>query len=280
MRSLSNLIKSRYVYVNDENRKIIDSNGKSEELRTINFTRPLDLLPGDGKAEPDMSGEGGEIVFSEGLNAPIIENALSEEEEVQLREQGEQIISDAKDQANQILAQAEEEAKLSSQAVIEEASKQGYEEGMQRAMSEVNQTKKELEQLRQKHNKEYLDQINKLEPMFADVVASLIEKITGVILEEKKDIILYLIHNSIVEADNSKSYMIRVSKEDYDFVSSKKEDLDNLVTQDTLVDIILDKNLSKNQCLIETETRMIDCSLDVQLNNLIQDIKLLSRQKE
>ena len=33
--------------------------------------------------------------------------------------------------------------------------------------------------------------------------------------------------------------------------------------------------LEKNQCIIDTENQIVDCSVDVQLDNLINDLKLL-----
>ncbi len=279
MRSLSNLIKSRYVYVNDENRKIIDSNGKSEELRTIYLNRRPEQLPGDTKASKEDSSDSEDIVFREGLQVSVIDNVLPEEEEKQQRMQGEQIIADAREEADRIRKQAEEEAGIAAQEILEEARKKGYEDGLQKGMAEADRAKAELEELKQKHNEEYLEQIAGLEPAFGEIVAQLVEKLTGVAVEDKKNVILYLIHNSIMDSNNSKSYAIRVSKEDYDYVLSRKEELYRLVTQDTVIDIISDKNLERNQCLIETDAGMLDCSLDVELANLIQDIKLLSKQK-
>lgn len=279
MRSLSNLIKSRYVYVNDENRKIIDSNGKSEELRTIYLNSRPEQLPGDTKASKEDSSDSEDIVFREGLQVSVIDNVLPEEEEKQLRMQGEQIIADAREEADRIRKQAEEEAGIAAQEILEEARKKGYEDGLQKGMAEADRAKAELEELKQKHNEEYLEQIAGLEPAFGEIVAQLVEKLTGVAVEDKKNVILYLIHNSIMDSNNSKSYAIRVSKEDYDYVLSRKEELYRLVTQDTVIDIISDKNLERNQCLIETDAGMLDCSLDVELANLIQDIKLLSKQK-
>lgn len=280
MRSLSNLIKSRYVYVNDENKKIIDSNGKSEVLKTIQFNRQFEAVSQKDNPITDTDTDMDNDVFTEGLNVTVIDSVVSEEEINQNRLQAEQIITDANEQASKILANAEEEAKSLSQAAMEEARQKGYEEGMQKGMSEVEQLKAELEQLRQRQDKDYLNQIAKLEPTFGDIVAELVERITGVIVKDKKDVILYLLHNSIIEADNSKSYTIRVSRDEYELVLSKKEELYDILPKDAVMDIILDKNLSENQCLIETDTRMIDCSLDVQLTNLIQDIKLVSKQKE
>ena len=34
--------------------------------------------------------------------------------------------------------------------------------------------------------------------------------------------------------------------------------------------------MKKNECIIETDAGVFDCSLDIELNNLIKDIKLLS----
>ena len=45
-----------------------------------------------------------------------------------------------------------------------------------------------------------------------------------------------------------------------------------------VVEVVEDPVLARAQCTIETDTRIFDCSLDVQLKNLISNIKLLSGQ--
>ena len=42
------------------------------------------------------------------------------------------------------------------------------------------------------------------------------------------------------------------------------------------LDIVADTTMKKNECIIETHAGVFDCSLDIELNNLIKDIKLLS----
>ena len=42
------------------------------------------------------------------------------------------------------------------------------------------------------------------------------------------------------------------------------------------LEIISDLSLEGNQCIIETDTGIFDCSMDVQLKNLIKDLKSLS----
>jgi flagellar assembly protein FliH len=60
-----------------------------------------------------------------------------------------------------------------------------------------------------------------------------------------------------------------------EYLISRKNDLLNVLPTDATLRIVEEINLTKNQCLIETDQRVIDCSLDVQLNNLITDLKLL-----
>ena len=40
--------------------------------------------------------------------------------------------------------------------------------------------------------------------------------------------------------------------------------------------MIEDESLQAAQCIIETDSKMIDCSLDVQLKNVQEQIKMLS----
>jgi flagellar assembly protein FliH len=69
---------------------------------------------------------------------------------------------------------------------------------------------------------------------------------------------------------------VKVSKADYPYVLKYKEVLEKTVTKATNIEIIEDVTLSKNQCLIETDGGVFDCSLDVQLDNLTKTLKILS----
>lgn len=276
-RSLSNLIKARFVYVDGNDKKVIDSNGKVEEIQTIHMAKPLTDISNEHKLSNETSSD---ETFTEGLKATVITQTLSDKDLQTIQEQGIQIISDAKEQAAQILEQAKLDAEIYSQKSYDDAQKRGYEDGLQKGKLELNQAKKELEDLTQMQNSDYLQKVDMLEPQIANVLSELIEKITGILVQDKKDVISYLVHNAMQKIDNSKSYAIRTSKEDYEYVLSQKDELYSLLGGDITIDISFDGSLNKNQCLIETDTRIIDCSLDVQLKNLIQDIKLLSLQKE
>ena len=46
--------------------------------------------------------------------------------------------------------------------------------------------------------------------------------------------------------------------------------------ENAVVEIVIDSKLEKSQCFIETDTSVIECSLDVQLENLITDLRFLA----
>ena len=71
--------------------------------------------------------------------------------------------------------------------------------------------------------------------------------------------------------------MLKVSKSDYPFILKYKEVLDKSIIGEAEINIVEDNSLLKNQCLIETDGGVFDCSLDVQLDNLTKMLRILSR---
>ncbi|MDF2589739.1 MAG: hypothetical protein K0S41_3580 [Anaerocolumna sp.] len=258
--------------MNGEDKKLIDSNERSEQFRVIHFERKVQEI----QPEEMEYDEPSDKTFTEGIMAQVVETVSHEEQQLFLKEQSENIIAEARAQANDIINNAEQEARLRCEQLFEEAKQRGYNEGYQNGIAEIEAAKKKLVIEAKEQENRYHEQIKELEPQFANIVAALVENLVGVVVEDKKDVILYLIHNAITNADSSKVFNIRVSKEDFELVYTKKVELENLVNEGVNIDITLDRDLTKNQCFIETDTSVVDCSLDVQLNNLVQDIKLLS----
>ena len=275
---MSNLIKSRFVYLNNEDRKVIDSNDRRIESY---FTKFQSNETEEGFNELSATQEELQDGFVEGIKATVINTVDMEDENTVLQQETETITSDeilqnAKEQAEVIMKEAETEAKALSQKIYDDAKTRGYADGLKKGTQEADLMKQELIHLKQTQENEMAEFVAEIEPQVADVMASLIRNITGILVEDKKSVILHLIHNTLLNADSSKYYFIRVSNEDYDYVLSKKSELVNIVNAGIEIDIIMDKSLSKNQCMIETETGIIDCSLDVEIKGLIQDIKCLA----
>lgn len=269
---MSNLIKSRYV-LKEDNKKFIDSNELSEKYRVIQFEQ-VKVVEEISTTREEFE----ESSFVQGLKISQIETVgdkLSAELSKELQEEA---INKARAEAESIINNARIEAEELSRSLYEEAKEKAYLDGISKANDEIQAEKASLEQLKFELMKEYEDSISNLEGRFADLVTRYVEKLTGICVSDTKDVISYLIHNSFMAMDPTKSLYIRVSREDYELVYSKIEEYQSYLGVDTSIEVKMDHELVKNQCCIETDTSIIDCSLDVKLNNLAYSIKLIASQ--
>ncbi|TAH67485.1 MAG: hypothetical protein EWM47_09065 [Anaerolineaceae bacterium] len=255
---MSNVIKSYTVRYETKGKMTLDYKDRDEELQAKRLCKlPLPQIE-DG--------------FEEGLQAVVVDPLISNEEE---KKKAGAIILNAEKEAAAILEAAKEEAERLIDDAREKAKKQGYEEGISSGTNEIKQLKNKLLKQQEMQKIEYQEILAGIEGQVAELMISMITKLTGIFVEDKNDIILYLVKKALTDGDSAENYTIRVSREDIDLLSSKKEYIEGIIGRD--IQIAVDPQLTKNQCLIETDNKVIDCSLDVQLNNLITDIKLLSR---
>jgi flagellar assembly protein FliH len=264
---LSNVIKAYTVRYEDDAKKTIDMHLKTE--KELDIKRSMFLKTPAAKTETGMP-EG----FVEGLKAVVVEALPSNEEMI---EKNSRITEEARTEAKKILDQVKREAEQIKNDAYSAAQKKGYEEGMLQARKEIQKYKTEYDDKARRLQKEYDDMFRLLEPQMAQIIAALVEKITGILVEDKEEVILYLVTKAVKNMEKSDEYTIRVSKEDFEYISLRKNLLLGAIGREVPLYITEDPGLRKNQCLIETELKVINCSLDIQLNNLITDLKLIGR---
>ncbi len=276
---MSNLLKRGTTVISEE--RIIDYN----ELIKLK----LNNIVNDKERQDNVDADG----FVNGLKADVVEQLLtgSEEDEnsdgeasqesvqnqiaAALEEANEQAES-IKDEANEVLAKAHMEANR----IIEDAKRTGYEQGAQNAREEYETKAMELAQDYENKKAELQQQYDELraamEPELVETITEVFRKITHTVAEDNKDIIIGLINGVMKNSDISNEFVIRVSSDDYRFLVNNQGKIYCAVSGEVTMDIVEDAALSKNQCIIESDTGVYDCSLDIELNNLIKDIKLLS----
>ncbi|MDO5519484.1 MAG: FliH/SctL family protein [bacterium] len=257
---MSNLIKSRYIQV-DDHKKIIDSD-TSFNLLSGNVIRVTvdEAIDVEDNSNSDV------------LN---MQKLVAEEEEL-LMNKANNLIEEAKETAASILRDAEAEAMRIKELASEEGKRLGYMEGVELGQNEIKAMEEQLRIQIEENNRAFEQQALSLEPQFAGVVSKLLEHLTGVIVEEHKDVIVHLIHQAIAKVEKCKVFVVKVSKEDYELVLSKKTEIYEGLPEEYEIQFIEDREFVKNQCVIETDGTFIDCSLDVQLKNLITDLKMLA----
>lgn len=289
---MSNLIKNVYFTVDESDKRVIDSDihgkdvypeiyehGDDENIKPFTFKRL-----GFEENSDFVSNEQQPDEFSEGMNVLSVDEVREEEKKKmaeELEEEKNRILEDARNQADEILKEAEHSAEDIRNQAFEEGKNQGLEEGRNQGLIELEERRNELEQEYDSKFKELEQTEESLEPRYAELVAGLVEKLTGVVCKDKKDIIIYLIDNAlrgnvINSADKTKNITLHISKEDMGTVSAKKDELLKDAGSDISLDIIEDASLSHNQCIMDLDTKIIDCSLDAQLENLKEQLRMLA----
>lgn len=267
---MSNLLKAGFVK-GEKEKRVIDYNELiQEKLKAI-------------RASLQENG-GGNGEFIAGLNAEVVEELVSPEEELEkTREEAAQLLQYAREQAEQARQEAErllgnariEGEQLKLQA-YEQGKTEGYQDGRAQGQQEIDGIKAALTQEQMELERDYEEKIRRLEPELVGTILEVFQKVIGVIGEDKREMMVHLVDHAMMQIESSKQFLIRVSKEDYPFVAEHKEMICEKVPGSSEVDIVKDGTLVRNQCLIETDGGVFDCGLDVQLENLIQNIRVLA----
>ena len=283
---MSNVIKSVYFNVDVEQKHLIDSESRMEQLIPEIYAaeesneKPFTFHPLQLGQELD---ENAEESFQDGISVIHMDDVreeerkkLSEELTQETEEEVQRILEQAKIEAEEIVEQAQSEADSIRTQAEEEGKEAGIQAGLAEAQKRALEREKQFQQTMQKKLQELEEQRRQMEPFFAGLVAELVQKITGVVCKEKKGVILHLIEGAVKNLEKPKQVTLRVSKEDMALVSLHKADLKKAAGDVLEFDVMEDSSLEANQCIIETENKIIDCSLDVQLKNLQDQLRTLA----
>ena len=198
--------------------------------------------------------------------------------------QAEEMLSAARREAENIKSHALIEVQVEIESLrrtaMEEARAQGYEDGYQEGVAQLEQERAGLLEQKKKMEDEYQQMVSDLEPKFVDTLTDIYEKVFRVDLKKEQDIIMHLISSTMQKIEGSSNYLIHVSKEDYSYVNLKKQDvLVPVVSPNASIEVVEDITLGANDCIIETDGGVFDCGLGTQLEDLAQKLKLLSYRR-
>ena len=293
----SNLLKRGYTNVNQDEKRVIDTNELVERrIRELSVQMQ----------RPENAG------FVSGLEAPAVdvealltddaEESASQGNVIKAKDESEKILQ-AKDEASRLLAEARKDADaLVEQArqhvtqlekdarvrmeqermqLLEQARQQGMQEGMEQAAREAENARQELEASKKQMEEEYDRLVEELEPKLVDTITGIYEHIFHVELRSYREVLSYLISNTMRKIEGNRVFLIHVSKEDYPYISMQKKQIAAGATApNSSVEVVEDITLSKNECLIETDGGIFDCGLGTQLTALRQKLKILSYEKQ
>ena len=263
---MSNLLKTGFQGFTSFNAEpyIIDVNSRTlkSEKDTGRIIRPI-----EEQTEENENSNG------ESANKVILDDAL---------DMAKTLRDDARVQAAKILADAEKDAEEIRENARKEGYNQGLEEGnmeaMRRADVYLENINKEQELIVQEARQQMEEELAASQSQMVDISCMLIEKLTGILVDEYKPVLLHIINNTLSDSDTSNKFIIKVSEDNYSYVLDNHDRLVGAGNPNISIEVYGDSKLDNRQCIIESDNGIVDLSMDVQIKNLITAIKLMSEQ--
>ena len=229
-------------------------------------------------------GSDGEPLFSIDENGkPFFqeENETDEEEteeaaQVQIDEEREQILSDARAEAVSIVNKAKEEADALFLHTRDEAVSQGYTDGLAKSADEYAAKQKALDDRAETLEQNYQEKTASLENDVLEAVLSVVQKAFSIEFGDDEELLLKLVDDCINHVDSAKELLVRANEKNYNLLTSKKQEIIDKVGEGVSVEFAKDPLLTDGQCMIETDGGVYDVSIDTELKNLIKRIRLLT----
>lgn len=279
----SNLLKGNWVQLQTDDTRVIDSNellerrlrgqgehaarsghGAAGEEYAEGFRGGLRTEELDGLlADPDAPSS---VIKAEQPAAPlepVYDGPSPEELIAQAQEEIAQMKESAKAEINAARKKAAEEGR-------QEGRNQGYNDGAAAAEAELAEAKRQLEEA-------YREKIHELEPEFVKQLTGIYEHIFRVELGEYQDLVMQLLEGCMQKIETSSTYIVHVGPADYPFVSMQKKMLmEEMGNKNASLEVVEDVTMKKNECMIEADSGIYDCSLDIQLKALRRELLVLS----
>ncbi len=288
--SSGNLFKSKFYAVNDDKKRVIDSNeliaDKMQKLSEI-----LEMESGGDFAEEFSMGldaeqveallgehEGGDDDFS-GLTGNVIKEVPkvnTDELLEQARDEAGRIVDEAGAEAERIIENAKNEALNIRESARTEGSRDGYEEGLEKAQAEYARKEQELQDLELSLREEYDRRFETMEQDLVRELTSVYEHVLGITLADQSDIVINLMKDAIRNIEGGRNFLVHVSSADYAYVSAFREDIQNSVGGVDSIEIAEDVTLKASDCYIECESGIYECGLGTELSLLKKELRLLS----
>ena len=287
---MSNLFKAGFVSFDQGEARIIDSNELAN--KKIEAFQEQELKRQRAQMASEEGYEEGEepVDFIPGLEMEqlnqltedqgVIEPMQSPDPQFDMEAMQAEIdfkIQQAQEQADAIIQEANEQADAIRNNAIDQGRREGYDAGYQEGVAAAESLKAEIEQQREGLEKEYQQLVDELEPEMVDILTQIYEHVFGIELREDKAIILHLLKSTLSRIEPGNDLIVHVSSDDYDEVIDERDSLDACITSpNTTMEIIEDPLLKENECMIESDSGVFDCSLGVELSEISRKLKLLS----
>lgn len=246
MKSLSNIIKSF---------RVIETRKTTPEDKTVINTALEEAFIEETKEKYDEI-----ILEAEEKAKKIIDTAYTKSEEK---------LNQAYEEAREILKKAETEGYNQGYDLGKEKGfNEGYDLGYKEGKDDSEKLIKEALDIKNNYIKQKSTLLRDVEEDIIELVISIYEKVLYKRVEEDEDLIVSLVLNGIDNLEISEKLTIIVSKDDYKTVEKSK---DIILAKASLIDeldIRINSDMKKGDCILETSKGSVDVSIDDQLSEI------------
>lgn len=255
MKSLSSVVKSSHVIL-DNKKFVLSTKITMPEL-------PIEELSSTDKEHQRKQSAEDIVKEAQDEARRIIERAMEEAQEHlhEASQESERIISDGLNQAIEVKEKARQDGYLEGQ-------REGFDEGRQVAQSLIEEALVVKAEALEKYKKLLED----AEPEVMNLIVDICSKVLNKKVEED-EYIVGLIKMAIDKCTYTTDIGLRVSEDDYDYVIMEKDKILTLCENVEDINVKMDRSLERGACIVESPSGVIDSSVSVQLDYVVNRIK-------
>lgn len=253
MTSLSKLIRS--------SEAIKKQNGPVQiEIRNL-FAKQFDSTQDIGEEEHSITLD---VVYKE--RDRILEEANLE---ISSKREEFELYCQAKlEEIEKLRQQWQEEKLILQKEAYDEGFQQGYEEGIQKATADMENTLKLANETVENARINGMKYVEEQEHVILDLAIKSAEKIIGASLEKDEALFLSIVRRGLKEAQESKEIKLYLSPVYYKLVTENRDELAAMFPPDVPFLIFVNEDLNDTDSYIETNHGRIVLSIDEQLKEL------------
>ncbi|MGE5473450.1 MAG: FliH/SctL family protein [Ignavibacteriales bacterium] len=184
------------------------------------------------------------------------------------RKKAEEILEKTKQQAEKIIEEAMSKVEEEREIILEQAKKNGFDEGYNQAIGQCEDLINEAGIIKQQAFEEYQHILNGAEEEILSLIFDITKKVIGREISEGKNEILFMVRQALETCTHKDYVLLKVSEDDYKTALDSKNKILAMAKGVGELEIKTDHSLEKGSCLIETPFGAVDGSVKTRIEQI------------
>ncbi len=233
----------------------------------INMGNPYEVKhPANEAAKKELASAqeegaaGSEFELIDFKSAQYIEKAREE-----ARSEARLILEEAELEAQRYMDEAYAKALQEAESLAQKASEEGFAHGEEMARQQYQEILEEAESYKERCKSEYEATLAAMEKDILSLVTEIAGKVIGHMVQNHEETIVGIVSETLNASTELEHVVIKVSSEDYAYLSSHEGDIRARVRDLNQLEIKQDSTLEKGSCVIDTGIGIMDGSASTRL---------------